>query len=262
MVTVLCLATACRGTATTSSSAPRVAPSPSGVADRVSITFPDGGHAELVLPQIDGVEWGQPQPDVTLLWEGEYRAGPVAFSREGRLERLLAGKEPVKVLGEGRSVWRGRGNLPGRADRVFEWLVVELSPLTVHIPVPDGVAAKTLSAVVHPRRSSDGLVVMETSPPASLAQVHGEGGGPEVTIGDASPLPGVVDPGEKFQFIELAPDRCTPEPQPIETDIGGPDDAYAGLCLAEGRFFASVYGDRAFVARVAADLRVLRFTPA
>lgn len=257
---LLCLATGCRGATTPPSSAPELRTSPSVSVELVNITFPNGSRAEVLLPDIEGVEWGEPQPDVTLLWEGDYRAGAIAFSREGRLERILTGNQPVELLGQRRSAWRGRGDPSGTSDRVVDWLVVDLSRWTVLIPIPVGVAGQELSAAVHPRESSDGLVVVETDEPASLARGFGESGGPQVTIGDAEPLPGVVNTGANFQFIQVAPDPCTPEPDPIEEDIGGQDDAYAGLCLADGRVFVSVYGDRVFVRRVAADLRVVRFT--
>ena len=113
---------------------------------------------------------------------------------------------------------------------------------------------------VDPEQSPDGLVVVRVRAPVVLADSFGEGGGPQVAIGDRNPLPDVVDAGgPQFRVIELAPADCTGG-RHLETDIGGPDELYASLCLAEGKLFASVYGDADFVRDVYEGLDVVSFT--
>jgi hypothetical protein len=56
--------------------------------------------------------------------------------------------------------------------------------------------------------------------------------------------------------VFLSPDGCSPG-----AEIS-PSGEYGSNCLGEGEVFASVYGDRGFVANVIEGLRVENFEPA
>ena len=232
---------------------------PTGDGGTLDITFPDGSEARIALPAGQDLRSFPLQPDVSLVWPRQYVA-PIVFSRGGPYEAILAGTEPEEQLSTGETLWRSKSvsSHPSLSE-VTRWVVFSLPDWSVHVPVPPNVRPDDLADAVDPEQSPDGLVVVRVRGPFVLADSFGEGEGSQVAIGDRNPLPGVVEAGPQFNVILLAPDECTGG-RHLETDIGGPDELYASLCLADGELFASVYGDADFVRDVHGGLGVVSFT--
>jgi hypothetical protein len=220
---------------------------------RAALTFPDGTGAVLTYPlHLELVEMGL-QPDVTVTWDGKWLMSPLVFRYGGPDKRLLDGTiEPVvhsRDDGTTASVWRSVPSPPGYENRnVKRWLVFELSSWAVHVPVSATVSPAALMEAIRPQETSDGFVVIGTRPPAALSEISGEGGGPQLTLGDLDPAEGIVRPDLTGRVIELTPDGCSDRVHHIGTSFGA-------TCLAEGRVYLGVTSfsnadDRTFIEAV------------
>jgi hypothetical protein len=221
------------------------------------VTFPDGSTAELVsTPKLQLAAMGF-QPDVSYLrrdqpaprfplsfWFGQPDPGPF----QGR---QALGRYPTLSGGQA-ELWRAReasASLPGQGY----WLAFRLPSWTVLAPATTPAMAAELVRGLDARETGGGHVVMEVRDPYALAREGGEGGGPQLAVGDASPHPEEVNAGSRFRLITLRPSRdCRPEGI-------SPSGQYASVCLGTApagvAVFAGIDGDPSFVREVVAGLR-------
>ena len=132
------------------------------------------------------------------------------------------------------------------------WLAFQRASWTVLAPVATPAMATEVARGLNARATGDGFVVVEAADPLALAREPGEGGGPQLVVGDRNPRPGEVDAGTRFRLITLRPSKsCRPEPI-------SPSGQSASTCLgtagAGGSVFAGIDGDRPFVEAVLAGL--------
>jgi hypothetical protein len=226
---------------------------PVGEDTRVALTFPDGTGAVLTYPlELKLVEMGL-QPDVTVTWDGKWLIPPLVFRYGGPDKRLLDETIDPVVLsrddGTTASVWRSEPSPLGFENRNVErWLVFELSSWAVHVPVAAPLSPAELMEAIRPQETNDGFAVIGTRPPAALSVISGEGGGPQLTLGDLDPVEGIVRPDPTGRVIQLTPDGCSDRVHHIGTRFGA-------TCLAEGRVYLGVTsfsesGDRTFIEAV------------
>jgi hypothetical protein len=195
------------------------------------VVFPDGTRATIVYPrEVDLAGMGM-QPDVTLVWDGRW-IGPIVFAHGGPHEPLLGGRSPLATHDvDGRRVeeWDGReGQEIGYGWH--RWLLFRLPGWTVHVPLDHLMETSEVLDAVAPRTTEQGFVVVDVADPAELSTETGDGGGTQVSFGDAHPDPVRVDPGLQGLLIELAPAKgwsCRPE-RSVDGD-------YGSACLADGR---------------------------
>lgn len=224
------------------------------------LAFPDGSTAELVYaPRLELAAMGV-QPDVSFLRRDRPASRfPLSFwfGRPGA--ELFEGDQPLErypTLGGGQAeLWRARPP-SSTQPRVRYWLVFRLASWTVLAPASTPAVAAGIVRGLDAREARDGYVVLEVRDPYALSREGGEGGGPQLAIGDASPRPEEVNAGTPFRLLTLRPSRnCRPEGI-------SPTGRYASTCLGTtGRgvaLFAGVDGDRSFVKSVVAELNARR----
>lgn len=222
---------------------------------RMPVTFPDGSEATLVYPTPLELELMGVQPDLAYSFRGRYQGRIVFLHDPNASIQRFVDPEGVPMLinssAGGLELW------PGRGDDGHPWLRFELPSWTVLVPIEvvgsdrpverAGLAASVAGAI-DIRESSSGFPVVGASGDAELAHGFGEAGGAQLAFGDASADPDMVSQLEAAIF--LSPDGCT------SAVDSGPSGGYGAICLGDGQVFASIYGDREFVANVIDDLRV------
>jgi hypothetical protein len=104
-----------------------------------------------------------------------------------------------------------------------------------------------LRSTLRARETADGLVALDPLPPLALAREFGEGGGPQLALGDLDPDPQRVSSLDPM--IVLRPSDC---------GLPGPEisNSHGAKCL--GDVYVGVYGDRPFIEAVLAGLRLER----
>ena len=94
--------------------------------------------------------------------------------------------------------------------------------------------------------------MVQARAPLALARAPGEGGSPQLAVGDRSPWPHLVDAGTRFRLVTLRPARS------CRGEGVSPSGEYAALCLGRtgtgAAVLAGVDRDRAFVEAVVAGL--------
>jgi hypothetical protein len=186
---------------------------PRGERTLMPLTFPDGTSVLLSYPEwLYLAELGV-QPDVSYL----YRADP----------------SPRFPLGF------YFGYAPANSGSV----VAEAGSWTITAPDREEAEVELLRRNLRVRATTDGLVALHAHTPIGLAQEFGEGGGPQLALGDlyTSPRHTSLDP-----LILLAPGDCG------SREVG---EGYGSTCL-DDRIHVGVYGDRPFVESVLAGLRL------
>jgi hypothetical protein len=229
------------------------------------LTFPDGSMAELVYPpELELAAMGL-QPDVSFLRRDQPASRfPVTFWSGRPGPELFEGRRPVgrypTLSGGQAELWRARATSATPPGPGY-WLAVRLPSWTVLAPASTPATAAGLVRSLDARETDGGQVVMDVRDPYALSRDPGEGGGPQLAVGDASPRPEEVNAGSRFRLITLRPSRnCRPEGI-------SPSGRYASVCLGTGRagaaVFAGIDGDRSFVRDVVAGLaaRNVRIAP-
>jgi hypothetical protein len=229
------------------------------------LTFPDGSTAELVYPPELKLAAMGLQPDVSFLRRDHPAPRfPLSFWFGQPDAELFEGQQPVgrypTLSGGQAELWRARvtsASLPGQGY----WLAFGLASWTVLAPAATPAVADELVRGLDARETGGGHVVMDARGPYALAREGGEGGGPQLAVGDASPRPEEVNAGSRFRLITLSPSRnCRPEGI-------SPSGQYASVCLgtarAGGAVVAGIDGDPSFVKDVVAGLqaRKVRIAP-
>jgi hypothetical protein len=213
---------------------------------RMPIVFPDGSRATLVFPGELGLEELAVQPDVSYLWRADPPPRfPVLFLHDpnASITQHVAGGEPVgTVTGGGVEIWKMSEEL-AEARRLPEghWLRYRLPSWTVLVALerPDEADEVADNLTLHETES--GFAVVDASGPIALSDESGEGEGPMLSVGSD------LDPSI-FLWIEACEDSS-----------GELSGGYGSVCLADGRVFASIYGDRDFIPAVIHGLRVEDF---
>jgi hypothetical protein len=228
------------------------------------VTFPDGSAGDLSYPSELDLAGHGVQPDVTLVWDGDYIA-PIVFTFGGPYEDILDSKEPASGFrtadGWDAGVWKARA--PPHHSSIMDvdrWLVVSLPSWTVHIPVPHAVEPVSVADAVRPWESSGGFVALSVSSPAELPEWWGEDGGAGLQFGDNQPLEYLVGPSDGSYLI-LAPEDCSLE----HVHSAGP--LFGATCLADGEVYFSVElfdsaGDRERVETLIEVVEFENFRPA
>jgi hypothetical protein len=220
---------------------------------RMPVIFPDGSEATLVYPIPLNLELMGVQPDLSYSFRGRYQ-GPIVFLHDPNASiRRFVDPEGAPMLINwsvgGLELW------PARGDDGYSWIRLELPSWTVLVPIEiagsdspverAGLAA-TVAGSLGIRESASGFPVVDASGEAELAEGFGEAGGAQLAFGDAAADPGMVSQLDATIF--LSPDGCDP------ATVDG-----SSACLGGGTVFASIYGDRDFVASVVDGLRVEDF---
>jgi hypothetical protein len=229
------------------------------------LTFPDGSTAELVYaPRLELAAMGV-QPDVSFLRSDRPAPRfPLSFWFGQQDATLFEGDQPLErfptLSGGQAELWRAAATSPP-LPRVRYWLVFRLASWTVLAPASTPAMAAEVVRGLDARETGGGYVVVEARDPYELSREGGEGGGPQLVIGDASPRPEEVDAGARFRLVTLRPSRnCRPEGI-------SPSGQYASTCLGTTEsgvaVFAGIDGDRSFVKEVFAGLaaRNVRIAP-
>jgi hypothetical protein len=220
------------------------------------LTFPDGSTADLVYPPELNLAAMGVQPDVSFLRRDQPAPRfPLTFWFGQPAPDLFEGGQPLErhpTPGGGQAeLWRVRAT-PLSVTSTPYWLVFRLPSWSVLAPVSTPAMAAEVAGGLHPRQTGRGHVVVGTLHPFALSPDPGEGGGPQLAIGDASPRPKEVDAGTRFRLITLHPSRdCRGEGI-------SPSGTYASTCLGTARgggaLFAGIEGDPSFVRDVLAGL--------
>ena len=219
---------------------------------RMPVTFPDGSEATLVYPIPLGLELMGVQPDLSYSFRGRYQ-GPIVFLHNPNASiRRFVDPEGAPMLinssAGGLELW------PARGDDGGSWLRLELLSWTVLVALEEPGTASEVAAALDIRETAPGFPVVNVSGEAELAEGFGEAGGAQLSFGDAAADPDMVSQLDATIF--LSPDGCTPAVD------SGPSEGYGANCIGDGDVFASIYGDREFVAGVIEGLRVEDFRPA
>jgi hypothetical protein len=229
------------------------------------LVFPDGSTAELVYaPELKLAALGI-QPDVSFLRRDQPAPRfPLTFWFGQPGAELFEGEQPVErypTLGGGQAeLWRARATSVSQPRQGY-WLAFRLASWTVLAPASTPAMAAEVAGGLDARETGDGYVVMEVRDPYALSREGGEGGGPQLAIGDGSPRPEAVNAGTPFRLITLRPSRA------CRREGISPSGQYASTCLgttaAGGAVFAGIDGDRSFVKDVVAGLeaRNVRIAP-
>lgn len=222
---------------------------------RMHVVFPDGSQATIVYPIPLGLELMGVQPDLAYAFRGRYQ-GRIVFLPDpnASIQRFVdpkGGPTLINSSAGGLELW------PARGDDNHLWLRFELPSWTVLVPIEvvgssrsvelAGLAAGVGSSL-RIRETASGFPVVGASGDAELAEGFGEAGGAQLAFGDAAAEPDMVSQLDATIF--LSPDGCT------SAVDSGPSGGYGAICLGDGRVFASIYGDREFVASVIDDLRI------
>lgn len=229
------------------------------------LTFPDGSTAELVYaPKLKLAALGI-QPDVSFLRRDRPASRfPLTFWFGQPGPELFEGGQPVErytTLGGGQAeLWRAQATSVSQPKQGY-WLAFRLASWTVLAPATTPAMVAEIVRGLDARETSSGAVVVEARDPYALSREGGEGGGPQLAIGDRSPHPEEVDAGTRFRLITLRPSR---DCRPAGTS---PSGKYASTCLGTAgsgvAVFAGIDGDRSFVKDVVAGLqaRNVRIAP-
>jgi hypothetical protein len=227
------------------------------------LRFPDGSVAELlVAPELDLAGMGV-QPDLSFLRLAQpARRYPITFwfGRPGA--EALEGDRPVERYamrsGGQAERWRARAaslSFPGQRW----WVTYRLASWTVLAPASTPAMAAEVAGGLDARETRDGYPVVKARAPLALAREPGEGGGPQLAVGDRNPRPHMVDAGTRFRLVTLRPGRT------CRGEGISPSGRYASLCLGRagtgGSVFAGVDGDRAFVEAMVAGLAARKVKP-
>jgi hypothetical protein len=220
------------------------------------LAFPDGSTAELIYPpKLDLAAMGI-QPDVSFLRRDRPATRfPLVFWFGQPGAELVEGDQPLERYptssGDQAELWRA-GAASSTQPRVRHWLVFRLASWTVLAPAATPATAAELVRALNARETGDGYVRLEARHPLALSREPGEGGGPQLAIGDGDPRPEAVKVGTPFRLIILSLSRnCRPEGI-------SPSGQYASTCLGTTgsgvALFAGIDGDRSFVKDVFAGL--------
>ena len=220
------------------------------------LTFPDGSTAELVYPpELKPAAMGF-QPDVSFLRRDQPAPRfPLSFWFGQADAELFQGRQPVgrypTLSGGQAELWRARAtsaSLPGQGY----WLAFRLASWTVLAPAATPATAAELVRGLDARETGGGHVVMEAREPYALSREGGEGGGPQLAVGDASPRPEEVTTGSRFRLVTLRPSRD------CRSEGISPSGQFASVCLGVARdgvaVLAGIDGDPSFVRDVVAGL--------
>jgi hypothetical protein len=220
------------------------------------LRFPDGSTAELVVASTLDLAAMGVQPDVSFLRLGQpAHRYPITFWFGQPDAEALEGDRPVEryaTRGGGQAeLWRARTASSSFPEQRW-WVTYRLASWTVLAPASTPATAADVAGHLDVREAGDGYPVVQARTPFALARESGEGGGPQLAVGDRSPWPHLVDAGTRFRLVTLRPARtCLGEG-------GSPSRKYAALCLGRAgngaAVFAGVDGDRAFVKAVVAGL--------
>jgi hypothetical protein len=222
---------------------------------RMPVVFPDGTKATVVYPtELDLASLGV-QPDVSYVWrDNPPPRFPIVFLH-GRDASVASFVDPegesrlINTSEGGIEVLQARGH---DTERRF-WIRYELRSWTVLVSVRDALtSAIEVAAALDLRETSSGFPVVTASGPIALAEGFGEAEGPQLAIGDGTAEPDSVSQLDATIF--LSPDGCMPGSESSGT--------YGSACLGDGAVFASIYGDRDFVAKVIDGLRLEDFVRA
>jgi hypothetical protein len=220
------------------------------------LTFPDGSAAELVYPpDLDLAAMGV-QPDLSFRWPNQTGTRfPLTFWFGQPDAGLFEGDQPVARYttprGGQAELWRARAGSVSTSTQRY-WLAFQRTSWTVLAPVATPAMAAEIARGLDARETGDGYVVMEAVHPLALAREPGEGGGPQLAVGDRNPRPREVDAGTRFRLITLRPSRsCRPA---AISPSGQSAAACLGTAGAGGSVFAGIDGDRPFVEAVLAGL--------
>ena len=121
------------------------------------------------------------------------------------------------------------------------------------VPIENPADAAPVAAALELRESETGFPFVVATGEAELARGFGEAGGAQLAFGDSRPEADIVSQLDSTIFLGLS--RCGG----FETEVSSD---YGAICLGDGSVFASIYGDREFVAGVIEGLRVEDFRPA
>ena len=218
---------------------------------RLPVVFPDGSRATLVYPiPLDLATLGV-QPDLAYVWNGYF---PVVFIHDpnASIVEYVEGSEPVATIDSDRrlEVWSARGD---DVERRF-WIRIRLPSWTVLVSSKTVAHAHAVADYLRVLQTDEGFPVVDVVGPLALAEGFGEAGGAQLAFGDGTPEPNTVS--QLDATILLSPDGCT------SAVDSGPSEGYGAICLGDGSVFASIYGDREFVAGVIGGLRVEDFRQA
>jgi hypothetical protein len=259
-------------TSATASSVPpsTVVPSAAGFVPRTTqegdrtvlpVTFPDGSTAELVYPTALDLAGAGVQPDVSFLRVQD--PGPryqLVFSRGGPVPGLLKGDRPVgryqTTKGRPIQLWQAVEN-PGVLSGYRYWLQYRIGAWTVLAGAADRAMVAEVARNLDGRQSGDGFVVIQVGGPFALSRQYGEGRGPQLAIGDHSPLPEAIL-AHRWRLIELSPARGSCHEEGVSGDHGT-------KCLGSpgAGIFANISGDPSWVKAVVRGLqaRNVRLAP-
>lgn len=232
----------------------------------MSVTFPDGTSAVLSYPaDLSLGEMGM-QPDVSFLYRADRPPRfPLAFYYGGFPSSIVVSERPLAdyrtASGKAAELWEatteaGSTFLRTGLEPTRYFVVFRVGGWIVLVPARDRAEARVLAKSLDARETDGGFVVVEASSPIALSNESGEGGGPELTIGDAEPAPGRVRVDRRDRFIILSlEDSCRPRAREMSES-----GKYASLCFVGGDngpvVNASIYGDRDFVVDVFEGLGV------
>jgi hypothetical protein len=221
---------------------------------RMPITFPDGTEATVVYPiPLDLATLGI-QPDVSYIWRDDPPPRyPIVFlhDRNASIVDYVEGTEPVGSVNSYSDIeiWRMSDTwLDQRAQLQGGWLRIGLRSWTILVALAEVADADRVAANLEVRETTAGFPVVAATGSLELAEGFGEAEGAQLAFGDGNAHPSSVSQLE--EFVELSPDGCD---RYREAELS---DGYGATCLGDGAVFASIYGDRDFVASVIEGLRV------
>ena len=233
----------------------------SGGETTLGLVFPDGSQADIAYPQsLDLASWGidSVQPDLALQSRGTNRS-LFLHGLPGVEVPYLAGAEPVAELeaGDGTivQVWNAD---PERSQFLFSgdglWLNYRTPRWSVLVGAPDLATARILVDSI--RVTEEGqFPVISAQGPVDLPSSYGDGGGPQLTLGDSEPHPSMQRLGPDDLIVELSPDGCE---RPVEL----PEQGFAKVCLGDGEVAMYIYADPEFIRAIVDGFRLEYFQPA
>lgn len=223
---------------------------------RMLVVFPDGSRATLVYPDELRLARLGIQPDASYLWSNDPAPRfPIVFLHDpdASIESFIdagAGSRQVNTSEGGIEILRARGD---DVDRRF-WIRFQLPSWTVLAASRSVAEAYEVADYIKARQTDEGFPVVDVVGPVQLAEGFGEAGGAQLAFGDGTSEPDTVS--QLDALILLSPDGCRPT---TDSEFSG---GYGSACLGDGKVFASIYGDRAFVTAVQEGLRVEDFRQA
>jgi hypothetical protein len=217
------------------------------------VVFPDGSRATLVYPiSLDIASLGvQSDISYTFLDDPAPRY-PVVFLHDpgASIEEYVEGTEPAGFIAgssPGVEVWEMSGRWQKHRQLLQgHWVRLRLPSWTVLVALGDADDAEEVFVSLE-IQEIEGFPVVGAIGRVALADGFGESEGAQLSFGDAAAEPDVVSQLDATIF--LSPDGCNGG-----TDVNG---TYGSACLANGSVFASIYGDRDFVASVVDGLQIV-----